>query len=68
MKAVARVVGVIGMLLALIGVLGRMMHLRTLEMLGSEHLPGTYLVVGIVVLQIAIWLAVAFEPPKKKEP
>lgn len=66
MKTLARIVGVAGVLLALLGVIGRGMGLRAIHcIVGGFYTPKSFLLLGMLGVVIGTWLAVAFDAEKK---
>ena len=65
MKALARIVGVMGVLVALVGVIGRGIGLKTVHMLGGGYAPRSLFLLGMLCVVIGTWLAVAFDVEKK---
>ena len=63
MKKVAHIVGITGILVALIGIIGRGLGFKRIIMADGPHAPVTFVILGILGLCIAIWLAVAFDDP-----
>lgn len=61
MKKASRIVGITGILVALIGIIGRGVGFRTIIMADGGHSPMTFVILGILGVCIGIWLAVAFE-------
>lgn len=58
MKMLSWIVGVLGIIIAFIGVLGGIKGVYAIKVFGNPHAPSTFLVVGIFLLVIGIWLAV----------
>jgi len=57
MKAVSWVAGVLGIIVALVGVIGRLRGAQSINFLGG-HVPTSFLIFGILLVVIGIWLAV----------
>ncbi len=64
MKAIAWVAGTLGIIVALFGVIDRLVGAGTIKIMGSHH-PSTFLIVGILFVAIGIWLAVLGLQAKK---
>lgn len=56
MKAVSWIAGILGIIVALVGVIVKLGGAGTINILG-EHAPSTFLIVGILFVVIGIWLA-----------
>ena len=56
MKAVSWVAGVLGIIVALVGVVGRLRGAQSINVLGG-HVPASFLIFGILLVVIGIWLA-----------
>ena len=65
MKKMAHIVGITSILVALIGVIGRGLGFKNIIMMDGPHSPVTFVILGILGMCVAIWLAVAFEEPNK---
>lgn len=63
MKQIARIVGITGILVALIGIIGRGIGFTKIIMADGPHAPSTFVILGILGVSIGIWLAVAFDDP-----
>ena len=57
MKAVSWVAGILGIIVALVGVIDKLGGAGTINILG-EHAPSTFVIVGILFVVIGTWLAV----------
>jgi len=64
MKAISWVAGIVGIIVALVGVVGRLSGAQSINVLGA-HAPATFLNVGILFMVIGIWLAVLGLQEKK---
>jgi len=64
MKAVSWVAGMLGIIFALVGVIGRLRGAQAINILGA-HAPLTFLIVGILFVVIGVWLAVLGSQAKK---
>ncbi len=65
MKSIARIVGITSLLVAAIGIVGRGVGFRKIVMADGPHAPMTFVLLGLLGLAIAIWLAVAFDEEQK---
>lgn len=65
MKEIAHIVGITSILIALIGFIGRGLGFTKIIMMDGAHSPMTFVILGILGMCIAIWLAVAFEDQDK---
>ena len=64
MKTVSWVAGILGIIFALVGAIYRLLGAGNIAIL-SEHAPSTFLIVGILLVVIGIWLAVMDLQAKK---
>jgi len=64
MKVVSWVAGILGIIVALVGVINKLGGAGTINILG-EHFSSTFLIVGILFVVIGIWLAVLGLQAKK---
>lgn len=64
MKAISWIAGIVGVIIALVGVIGWLGGAETIHILGKHH-RSTFLIGGILFVVIGIWLAVLGLQEKK---
>ena len=57
MKAMSWVAGVVGILVALFGIIGGMRG-PFVNLMGRDHAPSTFISLGVFILVVGIWLGV----------
>ena len=64
MKILSWLAGILGSIVALVGIIGKLSGAETINVLG-EHAPSTFLILGILCVVIGIWFAVLGLQAKK---
>jgi multisubunit Na+/H+ antiporter MnhG subunit len=64
MKAGSWVIGIIGIVIALFGIIGGFRG-PVVMLMGREHAPSTLISLGVLVLVVGVWLGVLHLMPKK---
>ena len=64
MKVLSWLAGILGIIIALVGIIGKLGGAVTINVLG-DHAPSTFLILGILCVVVGIWFAVLGLQTKK---